>query len=130
MLEESRLGQSLDVREHDTKFSFIWGMFKLRHWILDIDGFSWSNESLCNFFRDILNETDDYSKAIGKEIFSQYWHYTTSDAFHNIQYSTRPDWLSRENLPEKHKGNEYHLNIVKHFINLLYASGDINFDGL
>ena len=128
MLEESRLGQSLDVREHDTKFSFIWGMFKLRHWILDIDGFSWSNESLCNFFRDILNETDDYSKAIGKEIFSQYWHYTTSDAFHNIQYSTRPDWLSRENLPEKHKGNEYHLNIVKHFINLLYASGDINLE--
>lgn len=115
-------------REHDTKFSFFWEMFQIRHWRLDIDGYSWSNESLLKFFNDLVNETDDYSHGIKKHIFERYWDFVCADGLMEITYRKRPDWLQNENMPGQHKYREYHLNKLKYFIELLYERGDINLE--
>ena len=101
-------------REHDTKFSFFWEMFRVRHWMLDIDGYSWCNESLLKFFNNLLKETDDYSNQIKKLIFTKYWDYVTCDGLMEIRYRKRPDWLELENMPSRLKSSLYVLNTQKY----------------
>ena len=71
--------------------------------MLDIDGYSWCNESLLKFFNNLLKETDDYSNQIKKLIFTKYWDYVTCDGLMEIRYCKRPDWLELENMPSRLK---------------------------